>query len=64
MNQSICFLSAFFTVQLSHGDVVTGKTRVWVVSVLVSEDTALLLVTPPDSPPIAALPRLSLLLMS
>lgn len=57
------FLSAFFTVQLSHPCMVPGRTSMWVVLALVSKDMSLLLVISPNSSS-AALWSLSLLLGS
>ena len=59
-NESIFSLPVFFIVQLSHPDIVSGKTRVWMTLVLVSNDTSLLLVIGPNSS-FAALLSLSLL---
>ncbi|XP_019521637.1 PREDICTED: nuclear distribution protein nudE homolog 1 isoform X3 [Hipposideros armiger] len=62
-DESIFSPSAFFPVHLLHLYIVTGMTRVWVVSALVSNDAALFLVIFPNSS-IAVPPRLSLLLIS
>lgn len=48
--ESFLCLSAFFTFQHSHLLLVIGNARVWMILVLVSKDTCLLLVVFPNSP--------------
>ena len=61
--ESILFLSAFFTVQLLHLYIGIENTRVWMILALVWNNTSLLSMIFPNSF-IAALPSFSLLLIS